>query len=247
MSRVSGDKIGLDKDEVADFFEQRARKFNAEAPLTAILYQDQHPEIAEMRDALERERVTPLLELSGDDRVLDVGCGIGRWGAAIADRVGRYHGIDASPSLIELAKSYCPRGNVFFHAAGVDDLTDAWLTEHGPFDRVICSGILIYLDDSQVAGLLAALSRHLAPGAIVYVREPMGVQGRLTLASHWSDELQAHYSAIYRSPEEIVAALAAAFAAPDHIVGPATLLFAQADLNNRAETQQHFCIVKKSR
>lgn len=245
MSRIKGDRISLNRDEVAGFFEQRARKFNADTPLTAILYQDKHPEIAEQRDALERERVLPLLELSGAERVLDVGCGIGRWAAAIADSVASYHGIDASPSLIELAKSYCPRDNVTFHAAGVDDLTDAWLAAHGPFDRIICSGILIYLDDEQVAALLVGLSRHLAPGAIVYVREPMGVEGRLTLAGHWSEELQANYSAIYRSPGEIVAALTKAFPAPTHQVGPATLLFERSELNNRAETQQHFCIVKK--
>lgn len=247
MSRIAGDRIALNRREIADFFEQRAHKFSAATPLTAILYQDNHPEIAEQRDALERERVLPLLALSGEERVLDVGCGIGRWGAAISGLVDTYHGIDASPSLIELARSYCRRDNTFFHAIGVDDLTDDWLAAHGPFDRVICSGILIYLDDQQVASLLAALSRGLAPGAIVYVREPMGLTARLTLASEWSAELQSRYSAIYRSPEEIVAALAEAFPPPHHEVDPATLLFDQADLNNRAETRQHFCIVRKHR
>lgn len=245
MSRITGDKVVLNKGEVADFFEERARKFNADAPLTAILYQDKHPKIAEKRDSLERDRVTPLLELTGGERVLDVGCGIGRWATAIAGSIATYHGIDASPSLVELARSHCPRENTHFHAIGTDDLTDAWLAEHGPFDRVICSGILIYLDDDQVAALLGALSRHMAPGAIVYVREPMGVQGRLTLSSHWSDELQAHYSAIYRSPAEIGQALAEAFPVPAYDVGAPTLLFEQADLNNRAETLQHFAIVKK--
>lgn len=246
MSRIVGDRIGLDKAQVAGFFEQRAQKFNADTPLTAILYQDNHPEIAAQRDALERERVTPLLALTGSERVLDVGCGIGRWAAAICDEVGVYHGIDASPSLIELAKAYCPRDNVAFHAAGVDDLDDGWLAAHGPFDRVICSGILIYLDDQQVATLLAALARHLAPGGLVYLREPMGVEQRLSLSGHWSDELQAHYSAIYRSTGEIALALATAFPAPQFTVGPNTLLFEQAALNNRAETRQYFCLVGKA-
>jgi len=245
MSRILGEKIALNQSQVADFFEQRARKFNAETPLTAILYQDQHPEIAEERDRLERECVTPLLALSGAENVLDVGCGIGRWASAISDQIGQYHGIDASPSLIDLARTYCPRPNVAFHAAGVDDLTDAWLAAYGPFDRVICSGILIYLDDAQVARLLSALSRHLAPGAILYLREPMGMAGRLSLSGHWSEELQAHYSAIYRSREEIAAMLAQAFPAPAFQPGPITPLFDDAALNNRAETRQHFCLVSK--
>jgi 2-polyprenyl-3-methyl-5-hydroxy-6-metoxy-1,4-benzoquinol methylase len=247
MSRIAGEKVALNKAEVAEFFEQRAHKFSAATPLTAILYQDKHPEIAQRRDALERERVMPLLALTGAERVLDVGCGIGRWGAAVADRVAVYHGIDASPSLIDLARSYCRRDNTVFHAAGVDDLTDGWLGANGPFDRVICSGILIYLDDQQVASLLARLSRQLAAGAIVYVREPMALKDRLTLSSEWSEELQACYSAIYRTPKEIDVALTKAFPSPAHEVGAARLLFEQADLNNRAETQQHFCIVKKSR
>lgn len=247
MSKIKEENISLNREEVSNFFENRARKFDALNPLTSILYQDKHPEIADRRDALERERVTPLLELTGAESLLDVGCGIGRWGAAIADEVAEYHGIDASPSLIELAKSYAARDNLHFHAAGVDDLNDDWFTKHGPFDRVICSGILIYLDDAQVDALLAGLSRNLAQGGIVYVREPMGMQGRLTLASHWSDELQAHYSAIYRSPTEITSALTEAFPSPIYEITPATLLFEQADLNNRVETQQHFCIIKKSR
>ncbi len=245
MSRVQGDRIPLDKTEVARFFEGRARNFNAEAPLTTTLYQDSHPEIAEQRDALERARITPLLELTGTGRVLDVGCGIGRWAMAICDDVAAYHGIDASPSLIALAESLCPRSNVAFHALGVDDLTDDWLAAHGPFDRVICSGILIYLDDEQVATLLAALSRHLAADAIVYLREPMGVTERLTLSGHWSDELQARYNAIYRSREEMAAAFGAAFSPSSHAIAPPALLFEDAGLNNRAETRQFFSIVKK--
>jgi 2-polyprenyl-3-methyl-5-hydroxy-6-metoxy-1,4-benzoquinol methylase len=245
MSRVRGDRIALDKSEVAQFFEHRAQKFNADAPLTTTLYQDSHPEIAEKRDQLERMRAMPLLELSGTQRVLDVGCGIGRWAAAVSDDVADYQGIDASPSLIALARDYCVRPNVTFQALGVDGLTDQWLATHGPFDRVICSGILIYLDDEQVAALLAALGRHLAPGAIVYLREPTAVTERLTLSGHWSDELQAHYSAIYRSRDEMAAAFLAAFPPPSYAITPLALLFEEAELNNRAETRQFFSIVKK--
>ena len=110
---------------------------------------------------------------------------------------------------------------------------------------MICSGILIYLDDEQVSGLLARLSRHLNPGALVYLREPMGMEARLSLSGHWSEELQAHYSAIYRSREEIAAALAEAFPADRFEVGPITSLFDDASLNNRAETRQHYCLVRQ--
>jgi len=71
----------------------------------------------------------------------------------------------------------------------------------------------------------------------------MGMAGRLSLSGHWSEELQAHYSAIYRSREEIAAMLAQAFPAPTFQPGPITPLFDDGALNNRAETRQHFCLI----
>jgi trans-aconitate 2-methyltransferase len=46
------------------------------------------------------------LELSGDEVVLDAGCGSGRVTALLADRVpeGRVYGVDAAPSMVEHAQ-----------------------------------------------------------------------------------------------------------------------------------------------
>lgn len=247
MSRVHGDRIALNRSAVADFFEGRARNFDAARPLTATLYQDANPEIAEMRDALERARIEPLLRLTGTERVLDVGCGIGRWAAAIKDRVAVYHGIDASPSLVEIARGWCVHAHVAFHAMSTDDLTDDWLGAHGPFDRIVMSGILIYLEDEQVTRLLGTLVRHLAPGALIYLREPMGIEERLTLVEHWSEELGASYNAIYRACKEILVLLERIFASDEFLLTRPEPLFGERELNNRAETRQYFCFVEKVR
>ena len=88
MSRFKEGKVALDTDAVRQFFEQRGMSINAEHPLTSILYQDSHPEIAAERDLYERNLITPLLDLRPDSAVLDIGCGIGRWASAPADRSG---------------------------------------------------------------------------------------------------------------------------------------------------------------
>jgi 2-polyprenyl-3-methyl-5-hydroxy-6-metoxy-1,4-benzoquinol methylase len=246
MSRINGTRETINADQVAAFFERRAEKFDAENPLCAVLYQDQAPHIAQERDAFERERILPLLDLSGTQRVLDIGCGIGRWATSIHDRISKYYGIDASSQLIDIAKTYCPYANVAFEALATAELDDAWFADKGPFDCVIFSGILIYLNDEEIEPLLSLVSRHTADNGVVYFREPMGVMTRLTLSGHWSEELQSNYSAIYRTSEELLACFRKAFPASEFTIGPFEPLFENANLNNRTETRQMFCLVKKT-
>jgi trans-aconitate 2-methyltransferase len=61
--------------------------------------------ISDMQLAWGRE-VLDRLELSGDEVVLDAGCGTGRVTALLAERLtsGRVIGVDASPSMIERAR-----------------------------------------------------------------------------------------------------------------------------------------------
>ncbi|GBR12857.1 class I SAM-dependent DNA methyltransferase [Asaia spathodeae] len=245
MSRVKKERIELDRQQVSDFFERRAQTFDPKQPLTAVLYQDAHPEVASRRDALEKRQIEPLLRLTGSERVLDIGCGIGRWAQTIKDKIDIYHGIDASMSLVNIARERCIQSNIFFHPIGVEAITDDWLTANGLFNRVIISGILLYLDDIQVKTVLSVLARHLAVGGLVYLREPMGVEERLTLNSHWSEELSAHYSAIYRSRAEIREMLTESFPEERFLISPLKNLFSDEDLNNRLDTCQYFCFVER--
>jgi cyclopropane fatty-acyl-phospholipid synthase-like methyltransferase len=182
-----------------EFFESRGRHAQPDRPQTATMYQDS--DLAARRDACEKETVLPLLGLQGGERVLDLGCGYGRWGQTLVGRIGEYVGVDFSAELLRVAEGlHLPSSR--FHRLPAQDVSAATLGETQPFDVFICSGILIYLNDADVDKLGRAISALAAPNARVYLREPMALAERLTLDRFPSAELKQDYSAIYRTPAQ---------------------------------------------
>lgn len=198
--RYTGTPHDISYAATLDFFESRGRQASAEAPQTATMYQDHG--LAARRDACERDTVLPLLAPRPEDRVLDIGCGYGRWGEVLAEHVGAYVGVDFSAELLRLAQARrLPRAH--FQRLAAQDIAPGALEQPGPYDLFICSGLLIYLNDADVTKLARAIVTLAAPAARVYLREPMAVTGsRLTLDRFPSAELQRDYSAIYRTPEQ---------------------------------------------
>ena len=197
--RYTGTAHEISYSATLEFFESRGRHAQPDRPQTATMYQD--GDLAARRDACERETVLPLLALRGDERVLDIGCGYGRWGQTLAGRVGEYVGVDFSAELLRVADGLrLPRSR--FQRMAAQDVSAAELGEPRPFDLFVCSGILIYLNDADVAKLSCAIASMAAPGARVYLREPMATAERLTLDRFPSAELKQDYSAIYRTPAQ---------------------------------------------
>jgi SAM-dependent methyltransferase len=183
-----------------DFFESRGRSATADAPQTATMYQDRS--LAERRDAHERATVLPLLAPVVTDRVLDIGCGYGRWAGELAGRVAEYVGVDFSAELLRLARAK-NHPNAHFQRLAAQEVGPETIERGGAFNLFLCSGILIYLNDADVRRMAGGIARLAAPGARVYLREPMAITGsRLTLDRFPSAELQSEYSAIYRTPEQ---------------------------------------------
>lgn len=198
--RYTGITREISYEATLEFFEGRGRASSVDTPQTATMYQDQA--LAERRDRCEQETVVPLLALHPDDRVLDIGCGYGRWAQILSGRIKTYLGIDFSAELLRLAEA---RELPFarFRRMGAQEVHVDDVTPRGSFDLFICSGILIYLNDADVVKLGEAIADLSADGARLYLREPMAIAGdRLTLDRFPSAELKTDYSAIYRTPEQ---------------------------------------------
>jgi ubiquinone/menaquinone biosynthesis C-methylase UbiE len=201
---------------------------------------DQSADLATRRDAEEKARVLPLISPVAQDRMLDLGCGTGRWAEAIAERVDAYLGIDFSDSLLDVARTRAPQA--VFQAMNVAALDATALALPPPFTVIICSGILIYINDDDIRVLFRAISRVAAPACRIYLREPMATDERLTLDRHWSEELQDHYSAIYRTRDEYLELFAELDGFTVREEGEP---FSQ-ELQNRADTRQRYMVLERS-
>lgn len=244
-TRVLGENVELREDKVMAFFEGRGARYSADNPLTAVLYQDQNPQIAQERDRYEKELVLPKLALDGRQRILDVGCGIGRWADALQPHVASYHGVDFSPTLVAIARDrwkHEPR--VRFDVLSADCVNSQTLGG-ARFDRIVVSGLMLYLNDCQVARCLRGLMDVAGENCLLYVREPLGVAERLTLDAHPSDELQQEYSAIYRGLGEMQVAFDRALAAGGFRPALLEPLYPDGKLNNRIETRQYWLLASK--
>ncbi|MHB8872547.1 MAG: class I SAM-dependent methyltransferase [Myxococcaceae bacterium] len=244
MTRIVGEKIELDPEDVHRFFERRGETINDAHPLTSILYQDENPALAEQRDAYEKERVLPLLGLRPEDRVLDLGCGIGRWADVLGGRVRAYHGVDFSASLVAAAKSRVRRDAFTFQQLAVEDASPEALPVPAGFTHVFIGGVLIYLNDDQVDRSLACAAACCGPSALIYLREPVACEARLTLKRFFSADLKTHYNAIYRTASELRELL-------DRRLSSAGFRWELEDslypehLNNRRETRQSILILRR--
>jgi SAM-dependent methyltransferase len=110
-------------------------------------------------------RVFPrLMEHFGDlrgKRVLDFGCGQGRFARAMADAGAAVTAFDASSAEIANARAL-DDGRGIRYVESQQELLDA-----GPFDRILCFMVLLCNDAEGADALLGMLHDLAAPGALL--------------------------------------------------------------------------------
>ncbi len=112
-------------------------------------------------------RVLGAAAVTREDRVLDLGCGIGNILIALAERIDFVHpaaGVDISPDLIRIGQREIAR-------AGLQDRIGLQVApatrlpfEDGALDVVLTSHVLKHLDDEALLSCFREVARVLRPG-----------------------------------------------------------------------------------
>lgn len=112
-------------------------------------------------------RILNAANITTQDRVLDLGCGIGNILIALAERIDFIHrplGVDVSPDLVRIGEREVAR-------AGLHDRIGLQVApatrlpfEDGAFDVVLTSHVLKHLDDEALVASLREVVRVLCPG-----------------------------------------------------------------------------------
>jgi SAM-dependent methyltransferase len=146
------------------YWEERARQFAAQREGLAAVCSYGMPEFYNRAIDLEqRLALGAWLKVREGTRVLDVGCGVGRWSRMLAARGARVLGIDLSPTMIAEARRRADLGGVGGRCRfAVADLSELELEER--FELILGVTVLQHiLDPGACRAALAAMAAHLGP------------------------------------------------------------------------------------
>ena len=151
------------------YWEERASRFAIEGEgLAAVCSYGMPAFYNRLIDGCQRLALRRWLDVRPGARVLDVGCGVGRWSCRLAARGASVTGVDLSPTMIAQAQRRAAAQGVAARCRFLaQDL--AALEVDGPFDLILGVTVLQHiLEPEALRAAVQRLASHLAPdGSLV--------------------------------------------------------------------------------
>jgi SAM-dependent methyltransferase len=154
------------------YWEERARRFATEGDgLAAVCAYGMPVFYNRAIHFTQRLALAPWLKVNAGMRVLDVGCGIGRWSRLLAARGAEVTGVDLSPTMIgEARRRTAVAGLAERCRFLVQD--SAALDAGEPFDLVLGVTVLQHILDPQaLRAAVERIARHMAPAGRIVLLE----------------------------------------------------------------------------
>ena len=202
QTRIYADKIEIDNNSTKEFWENRANNINNLQ--TVLLGSDKTGIEQNTRNEHEKLIVESVVKQIQNPRILDIGCGIGRWAENLINQFDSYTGVDFSEGFINFAsKKFANYSNIKFYNNSILNLDKEILDSK--FNFIICTGVLMYVNDTNLSKFFKTLKQMTNTCNIqnIYIQESISImENRLTLNQFESKDLKTNYNAIYRTKQE---------------------------------------------
>ena len=123
-------------------------------------------EVARLTGAYTARQVDRALALLPADRVLELGCGVGRIGRELAPKVAHWEGADISANMLGVARDRLAGlanvGLTELRRSSLDGLASE------SFSKAYCVAVFIHMDKEDLFLYLEELARVLEPGGLLF-------------------------------------------------------------------------------
>ncbi len=239
-TRIYGEVADIDGNAVRSFWNTQAMK---DSSLKSVLL---GKDFAANSGILRNERECKIVKSFIDDRklkILDIGCGVGRWADNLQDNIEIYHGIDFSEEYVNASQNhFADKNNISFFCMSATAIDLSVLLP--AYDLIIITGVLMYINDNDIAKTLTTCNHLLGNGGLLYIQESVSVMPtRLTLRDFESKDLETIYNVIYRTSQEYENCFKQFL--PEFSFGDKTNLLLDKETGAREETNARWWFLKK--
>ena len=192
----------LNPDNIRQFWEERAKRYQ-EQDLINVSNLESNTELAHEKHRQEYDVLMSYIEPEPGQEVLDLGAGHCAWSIVLARNVAHVDAVEYSEGMFYLAqRNIKAQGltNIALYNCAAQDFESA-----RSYDTVLLSGLTIYLNDDELDILITRVRAYLKPTGRVVLRDGTGRDAPFTIGNKYSNELDAFYSAHYRTADQYIA------------------------------------------
>lgn len=187
----------INPDDVKWFWETRSEKLG-KLPFESIANLEEKEDLLHLKVSLEQEKLMPLLSLTPQTNLLDLGAGVGQWSFRFAPRVQHVTAVEYIDSLAEIGRVETKKRGL----NNVEFITSPAETFHTTqqFDVIFISGLFVYLSREQADQLMNHLLTFIKPDGVLLLRDGTSILSDAhQINNQYSSILNEYYSAYYRT------------------------------------------------